>query len=107
MVAGALGSPGFISPDIVLNGEHTPAMDMYAAGVVLFILLVGRKPYNVAECEDLSYCHIDISKAPGLQDPRWQALSEPAKELVLGLLAHDPLQRWSAQQVSGRGACSY
>lgn len=74
-------------------------MDVYAAGVVLFILLVGRKPYNVAESEDLSYCHIDISSAPGVQDPRWQSLSLEAKEAVLGLMAHDPLQRWTAQQV--------
>ena len=69
--AGALGSPGFVAPEIILNQEHTPAMDVFSLGVVLFIMLVGRKPFNIKECENLSYCNLDLRLAPGLEDPRW------------------------------------
>jgi serine/threonine protein kinase len=68
--SGALGSPGFVAPEIIMHQEHTPAMDVFSLGVVLFIMLVGRKPYNIKECENLSYCNMDIRAAPGLQDSR-------------------------------------
>ena len=68
--AGAMGSPGFVSPEVIMHEAHTPAMDIYSLGVVLFIMLVGRKPYNIKEIENLSYCNLDIHDAPGLQDSR-------------------------------------
>lgn len=68
--AGALGSPGFISPEIIIGGVHTYAMDVFAVGVVLFVLLVGRKPFNIADSQSLDYCHMKLADCPGMQDPR-------------------------------------
>ena len=68
--AGALGSPGFISPEIIIGGAHTYAMDVFAVGVVLFVLLVGRKPFNIADSQSLDYCHMKLADCPGMQDPR-------------------------------------
>ncbi|CAL5227092.1 g9998 [Coccomyxa viridis] len=96
---GAMGSPGFVSPEVIMHEAHTPAMDIYSLGVVLFIMLVGRKPYNIKEIENLTYCNIDIHNAPGLQDSRWIDLSESAKDLVLGMLDTDPKKRLTAKQV--------
>lgn len=70
-MAGALGSPGFISPEIIIGEPHSYAMDVFAAGVVLFVLLVGRKPFNIADSESLSYCHMDLAACPGMQDNRY------------------------------------
>ena len=67
---GALGSPGFISPEIIIGEPHTYAMDVFAVGVVLFVLLVGRKPFNIADSESLSYCAMNLADCPGVQDPR-------------------------------------
>lgn len=53
-----------------MNEDHTPAMDVFSLGIVLFIMLVGRKPFNIKECENLTYCNINIRDAPGLQDAR-------------------------------------
>jgi hypothetical protein len=39
--AGPLGSPGFVAPEIVAGGVHSPAMDVFSLGVLLFIMLVG------------------------------------------------------------------
>ena len=72
--SGALGSPGFISPEIIIGERHTYAMDVFAVGVVLFVLLVGRKPFNIADSESLSYCAMKLADCPGVQDPR-QALT--------------------------------
>lgn len=60
-----------------MNEDHTPAMDVFSLGIVLFIMLVGRKPFNIKECENLTYCNINIRDAPGLQDARRGLLHSP------------------------------
>ncbi|KAL3139723.1 hypothetical protein ABBQ38_004029 [Trebouxia sp. C0009 RCD-2024] len=95
---GALGSPGFISPEIIIGEPHTYAMDVFAVGVILFVLLVGRKPFNIADSESLNYCAMKLAECPGIKDPRWEALSVEAQELVMGLLNYDPDERLTAQQ---------
>jgi serine/threonine protein kinase len=97
---GALGSAGFVAPEIVLGGVHTPAMDVFACGVLLFIMLVGRQPYNQAEAETLRYARLSLGAAPGLRDPRWLDLSPDAKHLLMGMLAFDPRRRLTAAQVA-------
>ena len=67
---GALGSPGFVAPEVVLDAPHAPSMDVFSLGVVLFIMLVGRKPFNIADSESLAYVHLELAKAPGLRDQR-------------------------------------
>ena len=80
--AGALGSPGFVAPEVVQKQPHTPAMDVFSLGVVLFIMLVGRKPFSVKQCEDLSYADTELAAAPGLADARCAHLLD-AELLVL------------------------
>lgn len=70
LASGALGSPGFVAPEVVRNAGHTPAMDMYSLGVLLFVMLVGRKPFNMKESESLQYAFMQLQDAPGFRDPR-------------------------------------
>jgi serine/threonine protein kinase/tetratricopeptide (TPR) repeat protein len=44
-----LGTPGFASPEQVLGEPITTASDIYSLGVLLYHLLVGTRPYRVAE----------------------------------------------------------
>lgn len=74
-------------------------MDIYSCGVLLFIMLVGRKPFNFSQCQELEYALLSLSKAPGLLDPRWRALSPAAKDLLMGMLRFDPAKRLTAAQV--------
>jgi len=96
---GVLGSAGFVAPEIVQGCEHSPSMDIFALGVLLFIMLVGRKPFNINESENLKYVRMQLSDAPGLKDPRWLDLSPDAKSLIMGMLAYDPKRRLTAEQV--------
>ena len=96
---GVLGSAGFVAPEIVQGGAHTPAMDVFSMGVLLFIMLVGRKPFNIDDSEKLRYAKMGLSAAPGLKDPRWLDLSPDAKHLLMGMLAYDPHRRLTSEQV--------
>lgn len=98
-IKGALGSPGFVSPEVVRNRAHTPAMDVYSLGVVLFVMVVGRKPFSLRQCETLAYGKLPIEEAPGLQDSRYQHLSDSLKDLLLFMLKSDPQARLTSEQV--------
>ena len=38
---GCMGSPGFMAPEICHGAEHAPSIDIYALGVLLFVMLTG------------------------------------------------------------------
>eukprot|EP00889_Picochlorum_renovo_P003893 jgi/Picre1/30923/NNA_006282.t1 len=98
-VRGCLGSAGFVAPEIIDGGYHTPAMDLFGMGVLLFVMLVGRKPWDLDQCEKLKYHRIPLKEAPGLRDPRWLDLSPDAKHLLIGMLQYDPEKRLTAKEV--------
>jgi serine/threonine protein kinase len=76
-------------------------MDMYSLGVLLFIMLVGRKPWDAQRSHTLAYAVQPTCEAPALGDPVYAGLSAPAKQLLLWMLDEDPSRRPSAQQVLG------
>lgn len=93
-------------------------MDVYSLGVLLFVMLVGRKPWDAQRSHTLAYAVQHMSEAPGLHDPVFLGLSAPAQQLLVWMLAEDPNRRPTAQQVLGhswvlqggmckvRGACA-
>uniref|UniRef100_A0A7S1SMM9 Protein kinase domain-containing protein n=1 Tax=Tetraselmis chuii TaxID=63592 RepID=A0A7S1SMM9_9CHLO len=95
----AMGTAGFLSPECCHKVPHTPAMDMWSLGVMLFVMLCGRMPYSHSQIENLQYPEIDIRRSPGTRSSSFKSLSTPAKQLLLGLLERNPRDRATAQQV--------
>jgi len=42
------GTIGYMAPEIIVRRQYTPAADVWAAGVVLYILLAGYPPFHSA-----------------------------------------------------------
>lgn len=74
-------------------------MDVYSLGVLLFVMLCGRKPWDPQQSHTLQYAAHPLSSAPGLSDLRFTSLSPEAQQLLLALLADKPKERPTAAEV--------
>eukprot|EP00198_Chlamydomonas_reinhardtii_P000314 XP_001689649.1 predicted protein [Chlamydomonas reinhardtii] len=98
-IIGCVGTPGFVPPEVWNDKPHSFAMDVYALGIVLFVMLTGRKPFAGQDIRKMTYCNKRFVDAPGLQDERYLALSADAKDLLLKMLADDPKARPTCMEV--------
>ncbi|CAL5423350.1 unnamed protein product [Camellia sinensis] len=91
-----VGSPYYMAPE-VLKRNYGPEVDVWSAGVILYILLCGVPPFW-AETEQGVAQAIIRSVVDFKRDP-WPKVSDNAKDLVKKMLNPDPKQRLTAQQV--------
>ncbi|XP_054778476.1 calcium-dependent protein kinase 32 [Prosopis cineraria] len=91
-----VGSPYYMAPE-VLKRNYGPEVDIWSAGVILYILLCGVPPFW-AETEQGVAQAIIRSVIDFRRDP-WPKVSDNAKDLVKKMLDPDPKRRLSAQQV--------
>jgi hypothetical protein len=88
------GTPAYVAPEIITRRVYTPAVDLWSAGVILYILLSGVVPF---EDQDEKRLFAKISRgAYSLNGPEWVAVSSEAKRLVAGLMCLDPARRLTA-----------
>jgi len=79
---GPVGSVAYAAPETIDSSQtYGPAVDMWAAGVVLYMMLSASAPYEGVAG------HVDF------EEPCWNDISPSAKHLIQGLLQHDPSSR--------------
>ncbi|KAG9133719.1 hypothetical protein Leryth_019351 [Lithospermum erythrorhizon] len=91
-----VGSPYYMAPE-VLKRNYGQEVDVWSAGVILYILLCGVPPFW-AETEQGVAQAIIRSVVDFKRDP-WPKVSDGAKDLVKRMLNPDPKQRLTAQAV--------
>ncbi|MBA0569354.1 hypothetical protein Golob_006790 [Gossypium lobatum] len=91
-----VGSAYYIAPE-VLRRSYGKEIDIWSAGVILYILLCGVPPFW-AETEKGIFDAILEGELSFESDP-WPSISESAKDLVRKMLTMDPNERLTAAQV--------
>ncbi|ESQ34907.1 hypothetical protein EUTSA_v10007293mg [Eutrema salsugineum] len=91
-----VGSPYYMAPE-VLKRDYGPEVDVWSAGVIIYILLCGVPPFW-AETEQGVALAILRGIIDFKRDP-WPQISESAKSLVKQMLDPDPTKRLNAQQL--------
>lgn len=78
------GTVGYMAPEVITSHMYTAAADVFSAGVILFILLVGYPPFHGdSEVETL----LKIARGDFQFDADdWAGVSMDAKELVARML---------------------
>ncbi|KAM9359010.1 serine/threonine-protein kinase DCLK1b isoform 1-T1 [Symphorus nematophorus] len=95
------GTPTYVAPEIVAETGYGLKVDIWAAGVITYILLCGFPPFR-GSGEDQEALFQQILK--GLLDfpaPYWDNVSDTAKALITGMLQVEVDQRYTAVQVLG------
>ncbi|XP_039005338.1 calcium-dependent protein kinase 3-like [Hibiscus syriacus] len=91
-----VGSAYYVAPE-VLRRKYGPEVDIWSAGVILYILLSGMPPFD-GESEQSIFESILRGHIDFLSDP-WPSISDCAKDLVRKMLREDPKERLSAFEV--------
>ena len=87
------GTAYYIAPE-VLKGEYDEKCDIWACGVIFYILLCGYPPFN-GETDDEIYEAV-LSGKFQYPEEDWDQVSQEAKDLIKKMLTKDPKKRISA-----------
>ncbi|XP_032238394.2 calcium/calmodulin-dependent protein kinase type II alpha chain isoform X2 [Nematostella vectensis] len=93
---GASGAPMFLAPETVLEEPIGRAVDIWACGVIFYLLLVGYPPFWSNSDEQLL---LSILRGQyTMPSPFWDNVSNDARDLVHKLIVVDPEARISAKE---------
>ena len=89
-----LGTPYYVSPE-VLEGNYDKRCDLWAVGVMAYILLSGNPPFNgrneIEVFNKIKCCDYDF---PAKQ---WDYISSDALDFIFKLLQPDPNKRMTPE----------
>jgi eukaryotic-like serine/threonine-protein kinase len=88
----AMGSPYYMAPEQIQGGEPTLHSDMYSLGVVLYELLVGRRPFTADKLETLVQTILQTEAVPPSEVK--PGLPREIDAVVMRALKKDPGQRY-------------
>ncbi|MDH6577315.1 serine/threonine-protein kinase [Kitasatospora sp. MAP5-34] len=86
-----IGSPAYMAPEQAMDREVGPRTDLYSLGVILHELLSGTLPFAYSSALGVLHQHLH-EPPPPLRRIRPE-VPQALEELVLRLLAKDPLDR--------------
>jgi CRP-like cAMP-binding protein len=78
---------------------YDSAVDMWSLGVLLYIMLTGRHPFERAGIDSEEVLERILNAEYSLAGPEWRGVSPRAAELVAQLMHPDPKQRLSAVEL--------
>ena len=91
---------GYVAPEIFTAGRHggySNKVDIFSAGVTLYVMLCGYEPFYGTSDEEL----IEANRKADLEFPEeeWSSVSKEAISLVKSMMTVDPDKRLSTDQV--------
>ena len=91
-----VGTPYYLSPEVISGRKATPAVDVYASGIMLYELLTGHPPFRGRDAMEVFRAHQTAmpQRPAGLPERLWS--------VTLAALAKDPDQRPNAADLAVR-----
>lgn len=89
------GTAYYIAPE-VLNSEYNEKCDVWSVGVILYILLSGRPPFDGSDDREIVKS-VKVGQY-SLNGSEWKNVSKEALDLIKKMLTYDPNNRISAEQ---------
>lgn len=90
------GTPGFVAPEVLLDKKYDTKVDVYSAGIILFLMLTGDIPFNSPSYSEIVRKNIkgevDFAGLKHLKISGWIV------DLLKKMLEIDPVKRFSAKE---------
>jgi len=93
------GTPTYVAPEILAETGYGVKVDVWAIGVIMYILLCGYPPFSSRTNNQEELFDQILSGLFEFNSPDWDEVTYPAKELISWSLVVDPLQRYSAKEI--------
>ena len=91
-----VGTPYYIAPE-VLSRDYGQKCDIWSCGVILFVLLSGRPPFDGTDTDEI-FSKIKKGKID-VDSSEWADISEEAKNLVKRMLYLNESKRPTAEEI--------
>ncbi len=91
------GTIGYMSPEMILCNYSSKSADIFAAGIVVYILLCGRPPFPGDN--DAIVLQNTIEGRMNVSNSRYRAISPDAKDLIHKMLKFNPLERITCEEI--------
>ena len=92
-----LGTPAYLAPERLDNGEVSPATDVYAMGLLLYRMLTGRLPWQADTTTQMLRAHMYTDPEPM---PPVTGLPDEVRDLAHRCLAKRPADRPTTPEVA-------
>ncbi|MGN9810751.1 serine/threonine-protein kinase [Micromonospora sp. BQ11] len=92
-----LGTPAYLAPERLDNGDVSPATDVYAVGLLLYRMLTGRLPWQAETTTQMLRAHMYTEPEPM---PPVAGLPDEVRDLTYRCLAKRPADRPTTAEVA-------
>jgi len=90
-----VGSPFYVSPDVLKQKDYTQAIDFWSFGILMYRMLCGRPPFSGRNMKEV----FDNILLTELRFPSSVQVADDAKDLISRLLIKDSAKRIKADDV--------
>lgn len=91
------GSPYYMAPEII-NGNFCKKTDIWSVGVIIYLMLTGKHPFEISKDGKEDIFDIILSKDYDVTELDKSECSEEAKDIILKTLVKDPDKRLSTEE---------
>jgi serine/threonine protein kinase len=106
-MSGGVGTQAYTAPEVLINANYDPSVDMWSIGATIFTLLSGTKPFDygpshtigeIPTAEQRNYQKAKILNGDyNFEDPIWEKISSNARDFLTNLMKVRPADRISAK----------
>ena len=92
----AVGTPGYVAPEVLRQEPYSKAVDLWSIGVIVYILLCGYPPFY--DEDDMQLFELIKKGEYEYESPYWDEISQSAKDFISQLLTLNPKLRLSCKE---------
>ncbi|KXJ72331.1 hypothetical protein RP20_CCG018341 [Aedes albopictus] len=93
------GTPTYVAPEILMETGYGVKIDVWAAGIILYILLCGFPPFVSPDNQQEQLFDAILNGFFDFPAPYWNNIGDSVRDLIINMLQSDPELRFSSEDI--------